>query len=209
MTVLTTPRLTLRHWHDADLEPFAAQNADSVVMEFMPRRLGRAESDDFARGAQRGIDARGWGLWAVELRADRQLAGCVGLAVPSFTAHFTPCVEIAWRLRRASWGHGYATEAARECLRFAFETLALAEVVAFTVPANVRSRALMERLGMVRNPRDDFDHPRLPPEHLLSRHVLYRLGRDAWSRHPCIPARAAPTSAPQTVTPATEVSAAK
>ena len=86
-----------------------------------------------------------------------------------------------WRLRRTSWGHGYATEAARECLRFAFETLTLPEVVAFTVPANVRSRALMQRLGMVHNPREDFDHPRLPPGHALRRHVLYRLGRDLWS----------------------------
>jgi RimJ/RimL family protein N-acetyltransferase len=181
MSILTTPRLTLRHWHDGDLEAFAAQNADPAVMQFMPGLLSRAESDDFARGAQRGIDARGWGLWAVEVRADAQLAGCVGLAVPSFAAHFTPCTEIAWRLKRASWGHGYATEAARECLRFAFETLALPEVVAFTVPANLRSRAVMERLGMVRNPLEDFDHPRLPPGHALRRHVLYRLGRDAWS----------------------------
>ena len=180
MTVLTTPRLTLRHWHDTDLAAIAAQNADPAVMQFMPGLLSRADSDDFARRAQRGIDARGWGLWAVEVRADGQLAGCVGLAVPSFTAHFTPCVEIAWRLRRVSWGHGYATEAARECLRFAFETLALPEVVSFTVPANLRSRAVMERLGMVRDARDDFDHPRLPPQHALTRHVLYRLQRERW-----------------------------
>jgi RimJ/RimL family protein N-acetyltransferase len=175
MSILTTPRLTLRHWHDSDLEAFAALNADPAVMQFMPALLSRAESDDFVGRAQRGIDARGWGLWAVEVRADGQLAGCVGLAMPSFVAHFTPCVEIAWRLRRASWGHGYATEAARGCLRFGFETLALPEVVAFTVPANVRSRAVMERLGMVRNPLEDFDHPRLPSPHPLRRHVLYRL----------------------------------
>jgi RimJ/RimL family protein N-acetyltransferase len=181
MTVLTTPRLTLRHWHAKDLPPFAAQNADPSVMEFMPRSLSRAESDDFARRAQREIEARGWGLWAVEERADGQLIGCVGLAVPSFTEHFTPCVEVMWRLRRASWGHGYATEAARECLRFAFETLGLPEVVAFTVPANVRSRAVMQRLGMVHDPGDDFDHPRLPPGHTLRRHVLYRIQRDVWS----------------------------
>ena len=184
MIPLRTERLLLRGWTDSDRPAFADINADLRVMEFMPRHLSRAESDDFARRAQRQIDARGWGLWAVELRADGQLVGCVGLAVPSFAAQFTPCVEIAWRLRRASWGHGYATEAARECLRFAFDTLLLAEVVAFTVPANLRSRALMERLGMVRNPGDDFDHPRLPPQHPLSRHVLYRLGRDAWCREP-------------------------
>jgi RimJ/RimL family protein N-acetyltransferase len=177
MTVLTTPRLTLRHWHAKDLAPFAAQNADPEVMQFMPRCLSPAESDDFARRAQREIEARGWGLWAVEARADGQFVGCVGLAVPSFSEHFTPCVEILWRLGRASWGQGYATEAARECLRFAFEALALPEVVAFTVPANRRSRAVMERLGMVRNPHEDFEHPRLPPQHALRRHVLYRLRR--------------------------------
>jgi RimJ/RimL family protein N-acetyltransferase len=176
MTVLTTARLTLRDWHEEDLPHFAALNADPAVMEFMPRPLSRAESDDFVRRAQRHIEARGWGLWAVEGRADGQFIGYVGLAVPSFSEHFTPCVEIGWRLRRASWGHGYATEAARECLRVAFETLGLPEVVAFTVPANVRSRAVMQRLGMVHNPRDDFDHPRLPPGHALRRHVLYRLG---------------------------------
>jgi RimJ/RimL family protein N-acetyltransferase len=180
MTALFTPRLELRQWRDSDLEPFAALNADPAVMQLMPRCLTRAESDEFARRAREEIERRGWGLWAVEARADGELIGCVGLAVPSFSEHFTPCVEIAWRLRRASWGHGYATEAARVCLRFAFETLALPEIVAFTVPANVRSRALMQRLGMVHNPGDDFDHPRLPPGHALSRHVLYRLGRDAW-----------------------------
>ena len=179
LTVLTTPRLTLRHWQDEDLRPFATQNADPAVMELMPRCLSRAESDAFARSAQRGIEARGWGLWAVEAHADGQFIGYVGLAVPSFSEHFTPCVEIGWRLRRASWGHGYATEAARECLRFAFETLGLPEVVAFTVPANVRSRAVMERLGMAHDPRDDFDHPRLPHGHALRRHVLYRLRRTA------------------------------
>jgi RimJ/RimL family protein N-acetyltransferase len=177
MTVLSTTRLTLRNWQEQDLAPFAAQNADPEVMQFMPRCLTRAESDDFACGAQRQIAACGWGLWAVEQRADGQFIGCVGLAVPSFHEHFTPCVEVAWRLRRASWGHGYATEAARECLRFAFEELALPEVVAFTVPANLRSRAVMERLGMVRKPQQDFEHPRLPPGHPLRRHVLYRLGR--------------------------------
>jgi RimJ/RimL family protein N-acetyltransferase len=210
MTVLVTPRLRLRHWHENDLPPFAAQNADPAVMEFMPRCLSRGESDDFARRAQQGIEARGWGLWAVEGRADGQFVGCVGLAVPSFTEHFTPCVEVLWRLQRPSWGHGYATEAARECVRFALETLALSEVVAFTVPANLRSRAVMERLLMMRNPRDDFDHPRLPPGHPLRRHVLYRLAREHWPGNagaaatsatggaldPCILRPAAPTCAP-------------
>ncbi|HYC09955.1 MAG TPA: GNAT family N-acetyltransferase [Steroidobacteraceae bacterium] len=181
MTVLTTPRLTLRHWRESDLEPFATLNADPVTMEFMARCLSREESDAFARWAEADIERRGWGLWAAEARAPGQFIGCVGLAVPAFHAHFTPCVEIAWRLRRESWGQGFATEAGRECLRFAFERLTLPEVVAFTVPANTRSRAVMERLGMQRDAGGDFDHPRLPLRHALSRHVLYRLTAPQWA----------------------------
>jgi ribosomal-protein-alanine N-acetyltransferase len=182
MTELITPRLWLRQWRETDIEPFASLNADPQVMEFMPRCLGRAESEALAREAHAEIERQGWGLWATELRASGEFIGFVGLRVPAFEAAFTPCVEIGWRSRRASWGKGFATEAARECLRFAFERLQLPEVVAFTVPANARSRAVMERLGMARDPRDDFDHPRLAADHPLQRHVLYRLRRDAWQR---------------------------
>jgi RimJ/RimL family protein N-acetyltransferase len=181
MTVLTTPRLILRHWRESDLEPFAALNADPAAMEFMARCLSREESDAFARRAEADIERRGCGLWAVEAPAQRQFIGCVGLAVPGFQAHFTPCVEVAWRLRRECWGQGFATEAGRECLRFAFARLALAEVVAFTVPANARSRAVMGRLGMRHDASGDFDHPRLPPGHALRRHLLYRLSAQQWA----------------------------
>jgi RimJ/RimL family protein N-acetyltransferase len=177
---LTTPRLTLRQWRAADLEPFAALNADPAVMEFMPRPLGRAESDGFAEHAAAALEQRGWGLWAVEERQSGEFIGCVGLNAPSFHAAFTPCIEILWRLRRASWGLGFATEAARACVSLGFATLVLPEIVAFTVPANLRSRAVMERLGMSRDAGGDFDHPRLPPGHALSRHVLYRLTQSAW-----------------------------
>jgi RimJ/RimL family protein N-acetyltransferase len=182
MTVLLTPRLELRPWRDADREPFAALNADPVVMEFMPRCLTEAESDEVARRAHAGIEQRGWGQWAVEVRDEREFVGFVGLSVPSFSTHFAPAVELAWRLKHAAWGHGYATEAARAALRFAFETLALPEVVAFTVPLNVRSRAVMRRLGMRHDVGGDFDHPRLPAGHPLQRHVLYRLTRADWQR---------------------------
>jgi RimJ/RimL family protein N-acetyltransferase len=181
MTDLTTPRLRLRQWRAADLEPFAALNADPEVMAFMPGCLTRAESDALVRAAEREIAGQGWGLWAVELSPSGEFIGCVGLAVPSFEAPFTPCVEIEWRLRRTSWGRGYATEAARECLRFAFERLALPEVLAFTVPANRRSRAVMERLGMQNEAGGEFDHPRLSVGHPLRRHVLYRLVRGDWA----------------------------
>ena len=177
-----TERLRLRQWRAADLEPFAALNADPVVMEFMGRSLTPAESDAFARKAASEIEQRGWGLWAVEVREGGEFIGCVGLGVPSFQAHFTPCVELHWRLQRASWGRGFATEAARECLRFAFESLLLPEVVAFTALANARSRAVMERLDMHHDSAEDFDHPRLPAGHPLQRHVLYRLRSDEWQR---------------------------
>ena len=174
MHTLTTPRLVLRSWQTTDLQPFAALNADPRVMQFMRAPLSRAESDAFVAGAAAALEKRGWGLWAVERRESGELLGCVGLNVPSFEAPFTPCVEIMWRLAAAHWGRGFATEAARECLRFAFGTLALGEVVAFTVPANLRSRALMERLGMRHDPADDFEHPRVPAGHPFRHHVLYR-----------------------------------
>jgi RimJ/RimL family protein N-acetyltransferase len=180
MTGLGTSRLWLRQWRASDLEPFAALNADPHVMEFMPGCLTRIESDALAKRSETEIAQHGFGFWAVELRASGEFIGFVGLRRASFAAHFTPCVEIGWRLARASWGKGFATEAARECLRFAFETLTLSEVVSFTVPLNRRSRAVMERLGMRRAASDDFEHPRLPPGHALRPHVLYRLQRADW-----------------------------
>ena len=182
MTDLFTPRLRLRQWRASDREPFARLNADPVVMEFMSGGLNRTMSDQFARDADAEIARQGWGLWALELRASGAFVGFVGLRAPSFEAHFTPCVEIGWRLERASWGNGFVTEAGLECLRFAFETLGLPEVVSFTVPENRRSRAVMERLGMVRDADGDFDHPRLPEGHPLRRHALYRLRRQEWRR---------------------------
>ena len=174
---IQTPRLLLRPWRDADLAPFAAMNADPVVMEFFPRPLDRAESDAAVARIRDHFAARGFGLWAVEVPDVADFIGFVGLAVPRFEAHFTPCVEIGWRLAREHWGRGYATEAARAALGFGFEELALDEIVSFTAPANVRSRAVMERIGMTRSPEDDFDHPTLPEGHPLRRHVLYRARR--------------------------------
>jgi RimJ/RimL family protein N-acetyltransferase len=181
MKVLTTSRLRLRPWSDADLEPFAELNADPQAMRFMPRLLSPAESAAFAAHAQEAIEARGFGPWALERHSDGAFLGCVGLTPVSFSAHFTPATELLWRLLPRHWGCGYATEAARECVRFAFTELSLPEVVAFTVPHNLRSRALMQRLGMRHDAGGDFDHPRLPPGDPLRPHVLYRLARCAWS----------------------------
>ena len=185
MTVpeLTTSRLLLRGWSDRDREPFAAMNADPAVMEHFPGTLDRDLSDDLIDRIAEHWQLHGYGLWAIERVADRRLLGCAGLSRPSFDAHFTPAVEVGWRLARDAWGHGYATEAATSAIAFGFETIGLDEVVSFTVPGNLRSRAVMERLGMTHDPADDFDHPRLAQGHPLRRHVLYRLSRAALGRH--------------------------
>ena len=175
--VLTTPRLRMRPWRDTDLPAFAELSADARVMEHFQKTLTREESDVFADRVRGLFDEQGFGLWAVEVPGVADFVGFVGLHVPTFEAPFMPCVEIGWRLAKDHWGHGYATEAAQRALDFAFEELRLDEIVSFTVPDNVRSRAVMERLGMTRSPDEDFDHPVLPEGHRLRRHVLYRISR--------------------------------
>jgi RimJ/RimL family protein N-acetyltransferase len=177
---LFTKRLRLRGWRDSDLEPFAELNADPHVMQFYPRPLDRARSDASADRIRATLDARGFGLWAVEASDAAPFLGYVGLAEPAFRSHFTPCVEIGWRLAHRYWGHGYATEAAKAVLDHAFGALGLSEVVSFTAQDNRRSRRVMERLGMSYSSRDDFEHPDIPVGHPLRPHVLYRLGRSAW-----------------------------
>jgi RimJ/RimL family protein N-acetyltransferase len=172
--------LLLRRWRDADLAPFAEMNADPHVMEHVPSLLTREESDAMAGRIARSFAERRLGLWAVEIVGASSFIGYVGLSIPTFETSFTPCVEVGWRLARAHWGAGYATEAARAAIRDGFERLDLDEIVSFTVPANERSKSVMERLGMHRSAADDFDHPRLPAGHRLLRHVLYRLTRQEW-----------------------------
>jgi RimJ/RimL family protein N-acetyltransferase len=166
--VIRTERLVLRQWRDADKQPFAALNADPVVMEHFPSTMTREASDAFAEQAAVAIAARGWGLWAVD--SNDTFIGFVGLNEPGFM----PGVEIGWRLARGAWGHGYATEAARAALDYARDALALDEVISFTSTTNIRSQRVMERLGMTHDPADDFDHPRVDDPR-LRRHVLYRL----------------------------------
>ena len=170
---LTTPRLVLRQWRQSDLAPFAAMNADADVMRYYPATWTREQSNAFAERVIRLIDERGWGFWAVEERASGQFIGFVGLHVPSNDLPFAPCVEVGWRLAKQAWGQGYATEAARAAIAFGFQQLHLAELVAFTAIANLKSRAVMERLGMRLD--CEFDHPQVPVESWLHRHVLYRL----------------------------------
>jgi len=180
--MLETERLLLRRWQDSDREPFAAINADPRVMEFFPGCLTREESDQLMDGIESHFDNRGFGLFATELKAEHALIGFIGLHVATFQAHFTPCVEIGWRIAAPYWGKGLATEGSREVIRYAFEWLRLESLVSFTVPENVASRRLMEKLGMTHDPAEDFDHPRLPPGHRLRRHVLYRLKNPSSSK---------------------------
>lgn len=185
---LQTERLLLRDWRDEDLPAFAALNADPAVMEHFPKVLERAESDELARKIRASLATSRFGWWALEVPGVTPFAGFVGLFSPTFEAHFTPAVEIGWRLARTAWGHGFATEAARAALAYGFDVLGLAEIVSMTVPANTRSRHVMEKLGMTRALEDDFDHPRVPEGHPLRRHVLYRLRRPKDGTLPAIKA---------------------
>jgi RimJ/RimL family protein N-acetyltransferase len=188
---LTTPRLLLRPWRDDDMDAFAAMFDDPAVMEFLMPPRGRmsafADADRAAIDAIVGrvrahFDQYGFGWWAAELQETGVFIGFIGLSHISFEAHFTPAVEIGWRLARTYWGQGYATEGARASLAAAFTQLGLEEIVSITVPANQRSRRVMERIGMTRDHADDFDYPRLTEGDPLRRHVLYRIDRDRWQQ---------------------------
>jgi RimJ/RimL family protein N-acetyltransferase len=174
---IRTQRLILRPWRDDDLAPFAAMNADPRVMEFFPAPLSRDESDASAGRIRAHFDAHGFGLWAIEVPGRSSFIGFTGLMPPRFEAHFTPAIEIGWRLAFEHWGQGYATEAARAVLAHGFETLGLAEIVSFTAVGNVRSRQVMEKIGMRHDARGDFDHPLIAEGHPLRPHVLYRVAR--------------------------------
>lgn len=176
---IVTPRLWLRRWRSEDLEPFATLNADPEVMEHFPSTLSREETTAAMGRIEKHFENHGYGFWAVEAPEQAPFIGFIGLAVPYFETSFTPCVEIGWRLARAWWGQGLATEGARAAMAYGFELLGLAEIVAYTVPGNVRSRRVMQKLGM--HHTEDFEHPRIDPQHPLCRHVLYRLSPAEWA----------------------------
>jgi RimJ/RimL family protein N-acetyltransferase len=180
-SVLTTARLRLRPWRAEDLEPYASLNADPRVREFFPSVQTYQESADSMEYIRDHFQRRGFGLWAVEVIGGPTFIGFIGLSVPSFDAPFTPCVELGYRLAFEYWGHGYATEGSRAAIAFGFATVGLSEIVAMTAVGNERSRRVMERLGMTRNPADDFEHPNIVDGHPLRRHVLYRLTVREWA----------------------------
>jgi RimJ/RimL family protein N-acetyltransferase len=179
---IATERLLLRPWRQSDRAPFAALNADPLVMEWFPALLSAAESGAVADSIeQRMIEQGGWGLWAVEVPGVAGFIGFVGLNRAQAVLG-RPAIEVGWRLAAEHWGHGYAPEAARASLAYGFEHLGVEEIVAFTVPGNEKSRRVMEKLGMSHDPADDFDNPRIPVGSPLVRHVLYRIMREAFER---------------------------
>jgi RimJ/RimL family protein N-acetyltransferase len=172
--VIATARLLLREWRDSDLDAFAAMGADPRVMEFFPSLLDRDQTAAAIAKYRAHFAEHGFGFVALEVPGVTEFAGVCGMAHMRFEAHFTPCVEIGWRLAHEYWGKGYASEAALALLDYGFHTLRLSEIVAVTFTGNLRSRRVMERIGMTYDPADDFDHPAVPPGHPIRRHVLYR-----------------------------------
>ncbi|WP_204101545.1 GNAT family N-acetyltransferase [Occallatibacter savannae] len=168
----------MRRPREEDRAPFARMNADPRVMEFFPGTLSREESDALMDRIEAHQAERGFSWCAAELCETGQFIGFIGLSVPRFEAAFTPCVEVGWRLAAEHWGRGLATEGARAVVKYGFEDVGIGEIVSFTTVGNMRSRRVMEKIGMTRDPADDFDHPALPEGHPLRRHVLYRLQRD-------------------------------
>lgn len=177
---LETPRLRLRTWRDEDLEPLAALCADAEVMRYFPQPLDRDESAALLARIREHFATHGFGLWALERKDCGALIGFTGLGYTGFDAHFTPAVEIGWRLACPHWGQGFASEAARAALACAFTLLELDEVVSFTALINQPSVRVMQAIGMHRDPAEDFNHPHLTPTDPLYRHLLYRLRREEW-----------------------------
>ncbi len=177
---IKTERLILRPWRDEDLPLIAAINGDPVAMRHFLAPMTREESDAFVERNRARQSEDGFCMWAVEAPGVAPVIGVLGLARTNFEAHFTPCVEVGWRLAPAFWGKGYASEGARAALKFGFEEISLDEIVSLTVLANEPSWRVMERIGMTRDLGGDFDHPRLPEGHRLRRHILYRLKRADW-----------------------------
>lgn len=180
--IISTERLILRTWQVEDSEAYFQINQDPKVIEFLRGPLSREQVQDFMRYVRRHDEQHGYTTWAAELKETGTLMGFIGLNTVDWQAHFTPAVEIGWRLGAEYWGKGYATEGAKAALDYGFKHCNLQEIVAFTVPANIRSIRVMEKIGLKRDSHGDFAHPKLPKENPLSKHILYRLSRSSWQR---------------------------
>ena len=180
---LRTPRVLLRQWKDSDIDAWAVMNADPEVRRYFPAVLNRAEAQAEADRIRANITQRGWGMWALEIPGVHAFAGFVGLSLPGYEAPWMPAVEIGWRLAPAAWHQGYATEGATAALAFAFTHLELPQIVAMSVTTNTPSHSVMERIGMVRDEAADFDHPRVPADWPLIRHILHCITPEQWRKH--------------------------
>jgi RimJ/RimL family protein N-acetyltransferase len=177
-TIIETERLYLRTWQVLDAKPYFDINQDPQVIEFLRGPLTLEEVNQFMATANQHQEKWGFALWAAELKETKELMGFIGLNYTDWEAHFTPAVEVGWRLGSQYWGKGYATEGAKAALDFGFNTIGLDEIVSFTVPMNQRSLRVMEKIGLRYDPEDDFRHPKLVPDHPFSQHVLYRLKKE-------------------------------
>lgn len=178
--MIRTKRLILRQWKPKDYPLFAKMNADPLVREFFPTLLTTDESNEQACLFQKRIEENGWGFFAVEAPGIADFIGFIGIQPIPFTAPFTPSVEIGWRIAHEFWGRGFAPEGASAVLEYGFRNLHLPEIVSLTPLQNLRSMKVMEKIGMTRNPEEDFDHPRVADGHPLKRHVLYRITNNEW-----------------------------
>lgn len=178
---IATNRLIMRRWKEADRAPFAALNADPIVMEHFPALLSEIESNIMIDRIEQGFDNHRYGLWALEHRENGTFLGFTGLMYADFDVDFLPGVEIGWRLAQSAWGQGFATEAAAAALWFGFEQCDLDEILSFTTVANRPSQRVMQRIGMSRDRGNDFEHPAVPEGSPIRPHVLYRLARADWT----------------------------
>jgi|SRR5579863_780881 len=178
--MIETERLILRSWHDEDVEPFFAIHQDPVMMEFLNGPTNLQEAKTFKDRANRQIATFGYGRWVCELKSTQQLIGFIGLNIPLFVAHFTPAVELGFRVARPYWGQGIAQEGAKAALEFGFAHANLNEIISYTVHTNTRARHTLDRLGMIQDVLGDFLHPGLSIDHPLALHVLYRMTKNQW-----------------------------
>ncbi len=178
MKVIETDRLILRTWKEEDRDAYWQINQDPKVIEFLLGSMSKAQVESFIQNCNKGFEEKGFCLFATELKTSHEMIGFIGLSGTQWEAHFTPAVEVGWRLGSQYWGMGYATEGAKAVLEYGFHTLALDEIVSFTAMLNTRSIQVMERIGMKRDVRDDFVHPKLDLQHPLSKHVLYRIQKE-------------------------------
>ena len=171
--IITTERLGLRRWIDDDFLPFAKMNKDLEVMRYFPSLLNDEETTAMMGRIKAHFDKHGFGLFALEKLSTKEFIGYAGFMVPSFESYFTPCIEIGWRLRKEDWGKGYATEAAKACLHYGFETLRFDKIYSFTSTINLKSEKVMQAIGMIKE--GEFDHPKIALDDRLCGHVLYSI----------------------------------